>query len=326
MRKNKIKELLHEGKVVSNGWLHIPNSWAAEVMAHAGWDSVTVDMQHGLMGIETAIQMMQAISTSEAIPMARVTWNDAGQMMRLLDGGAYGIICPMINSAADCERFISACKYPPEGIRSFGPTRARVYGGMDYADHANEEIMTFAMIETKESMENIEAILSVKGLDAIFVGSGDLKLSLTGKAGHATNSPLFDEAIDKIRQCLPVGARCSLPQCQQHNTDGNKWECHRLLPPVAENSGNPPNPLVVTRTNTGKTCDAVFDIGGITDFAHLTITHNVDARLYLPCHYIIHRYFDRFPKNSFLHRFTPFFCKHQIGNGFGTRKAAHMCG
>jgi 4-hydroxy-2-oxoheptanedioate aldolase len=198
MRKNKIKELLKNGGTVLNGWLHIPNSWTAEVMAHAGWDSVTVDMQHGLMGIETAIQMMQAISTSDAVPMARVTWNDPGQIMRLLDGGAYGIICPMINSAADCQSFISACKYPPEGIRSFGPTRARVYGGMDYADHANEEIMTFAMIETKESMNNIEQILSVTGLDAVFVGSGDLKLSLTGKAGHATTSPLFDQAVEKI--------------------------------------------------------------------------------------------------------------------------------
>ena len=198
MRKNKLKEVLNNGGTVSNGWLHIPNSWTAEVMAHAGWDSVTVDMQHGLMGIETAIQMMQAISTADAVPMARVSWNDPGQIMRLLDGGAYAIICPMINSAADCESFIRACKYPPEGIRSFGPTRARVYAGMDYADHANEEIMTFAMIETKESMDNIGKILSVKGLDAVFVGSGDLKLSLTGKAGHSTDSPLFDDAIDKI--------------------------------------------------------------------------------------------------------------------------------
>ncbi|MEJ7740239.1 MAG: aldolase/citrate lyase family protein [Chitinophagaceae bacterium] len=198
MKKNKLKEVLNNGGTVSNGWLHIPNSWTAEVMAHAGWNSITVDMQHGLMGIETAIQMMQAISTSDAVPMARVPWNDPGQIMRLLDGGAYAIICPMINSAADCENFVRACKYPPEGIRSFGPTRARVYAGMDYADYANEEIMTFAMIETKESMDNIGEILSVKGLDAVFVGSGDLKLSLTGKAGHSTNSPLFDDAIDKI--------------------------------------------------------------------------------------------------------------------------------
>ena len=198
MRKNKIKELLSQGKVVINGWLHIPSSWTAEVMAHIGWDSVTVDMQHGLMNIETAIQMMQAISTSDAVPMARVTWRDPGQVMRLLDGGAYGIICPMINNADDCREFIHACKYPPDGMRSFGPTRAKVYGGEGYADHANEEIMTFAMIETKEAVEQIDAILSVKGLDAIFVGSGDLKLSLTGKAGHHQTSPLFDDAIETI--------------------------------------------------------------------------------------------------------------------------------
>jgi 4-hydroxy-2-oxoheptanedioate aldolase len=112
----------------------------------------------------------------------------------------------MINSATDCINFINACKYPPAGIRSFGPTRARLYAGEDYADHANEEIMTFAMIETKESMDNLEAILAVDGLDGIFVGSGDLKLSLTGKAGHANNSPLFDEAIDKIlRLCKSIG-------------------------------------------------------------------------------------------------------------------------
>jgi 4-hydroxy-2-oxoheptanedioate aldolase len=212
MRKNKLKEVLNNRGSVSNGWLHIPNTWTAEIMAHAGWDSVTVDLQHGLMGIETAIQMMQAISTSEAVPMARVTWNDPGQIMRLLDGGAYGIICPMINSAADCINFISACKYPPAGIRSFGPTRARLYAGQDYADHANEEIMTFAMIETKESMDNIDAILAVDGLDGIFVGSGDLKLSLTGKAGHANNSPLFDEAIDKI-----------LSLCKKHGVIPGIW-------------------------------------------------------------------------------------------------------
>jgi 4-hydroxy-2-oxoheptanedioate aldolase len=170
MKKNKLKEVLNNGGTVSNGWLHIPNSWTAEVMAHAGWDSVTVDMQHGLMSIETAIQMMQAISSTDAVPMARVTWNDPGQIMRPFRWGAYAIICPMINSEADCKKFVSACKYPPEGIRSFGPTRAKLYAGMDYADYANEEMMTFGMIETKESVENIDEIVSVTGLDAVFVG------------------------------------------------------------------------------------------------------------------------------------------------------------
>lgn len=198
MKKNKLKQILATNEVITNGWLHIPNSWTAEVFAHAGWDSVTVDMQHGLMGFETAMQMLQAISTSEAVPLARVSWNDPGKIMRLLDAGAYGIICPMINSADDCRQFISACKYPPAGIRSFGPTRAKLYAGQDYATYANDELMTFAMVETTESVRNIDDILSVQGLDAIFVGSGDLKLSLTGKASHDNNSEQFEQAIDNI--------------------------------------------------------------------------------------------------------------------------------
>ena len=88
MRKNKIKSILETGGVVFNGWLHIPDTWTAEVMAHAGWDSVTVDTQHGLPDIETAIRMMQAISTTDTVPLARVHWNDPAAIMRLLDGGA----------------------------------------------------------------------------------------------------------------------------------------------------------------------------------------------------------------------------------------------
>ena len=212
MRKNKIRTLLAEGKVVTSGWLHIPSFWSAEVMAHAGFDAVAVDMQHGLMSIETAIQMMQAISTSDAVPLARATSTDPGGIMRLLDGGAYGVICPLINTADDCRRFISACRYPPLGIRSFGPTRAKLYGGADYAEYANEEIMTFAMIETGEAVDNIDEILSVEGLDAIFIGSGDLKLSLTGKAGHDNHPAEFDEAVTKV-----------LHRCRHHNIIPGIW-------------------------------------------------------------------------------------------------------
>ena len=194
------------GGTVVNGWLHIPNTWTAELMAHSGWDSVTVDMQHGLHNIETAIQMMQAISTSDTVPLARVNWNEPGSMMRLLDGGAYGIICPMINNRQECEAFVGACRYPPMGYRSFGPTRARLYAGADYAEYANEEMLTFAMIETREAVANIDEINAVEGLDGIFVGSGDLELSYTGKAKHGGHSRLFDEAIDTILlSCQELG-------------------------------------------------------------------------------------------------------------------------
>lgn len=212
MRENKIKSDLLTGKTIFTGWLHIPSLWSAEIMGQAGWDSVAVDMQHGLMGMETAIKMMQVISSTPAIPLARCNWNDKGSIMKLLDGGAYGIICPMINSKTECEQFVGACKYPPAGYRSFGPTRGRVYGGSDYGEHANSEILTLAMIETKEAVAQIDEILSVEGLDGIFVGSGDLKLSLTGKAGHDQNHEEFDQAINLI-----------LDSCKAHDKIPGIW-------------------------------------------------------------------------------------------------------
>ena len=198
MRENRVHTLWTAGKPVLNGWLHIPSTWSAEVMAHQGWDSLVVDMQHGMMSIETAIQMMQAISTTDTVPMARVSWNTPGDIMRLLDGGAYGIICPMIESREQCQAFVGACRYPPLGYRSLGPTRARVYGGADYADHANDTIITFAMIETQAGFDQRDEIMSVDGLDGVFVGIGDLRLSMTGQAGFDADDATVDAALDAI--------------------------------------------------------------------------------------------------------------------------------
>jgi 4-hydroxy-2-oxoheptanedioate aldolase len=206
MRTNKLKEIWQKGGTVLNGWLHIPNFWSAELMAHAGWDSVTVDMQHGLHSMETAIQLLQAISTTGSVPLARVNWNEPGPVMRLLDGGAYGIICPMINNAEECRAFVGACRYPPEGYRSYGPTRARVYAGKGYDTAANRELLTIAMIETKEAVDNIDLIAGVEGLDAIFVGSGDLRLSLTGSISPGSGKDEMDEALSLI-----------LASCKKHN-------------------------------------------------------------------------------------------------------------
>jgi len=200
MRKNRLKQLWQENpdSAAINGWLHIPSAWSAEVMAHAGWDSLTLDLQHGMHSIETAIVMLQAISTTDTVPMARVNWNEPGSIMRLLDAGAYGIICPMVNTRAECEAFVGACRYPPQGYRSLGPTRARVYGGADYADHANDEILAMAMVETQEALDNVEDIASVPGLDGIFVGSGDLRLSMMGSVGMDTQDAQFDAALGRI--------------------------------------------------------------------------------------------------------------------------------
>jgi 4-hydroxy-2-oxoheptanedioate aldolase len=206
MKTNPLRDIWAKGGTVVNGWLHIPSMWSAELMANAGWDSLTVDMQHGLHSMETAIQMMQAISTTPTVPLARVNWNEPGSIMRLLDAGAYGIICPMINTRAECEAFVGACRYPPQGYRSLGPTRARVVMGADYAPHANAEILTIAMVETREALDNLEDIASVDGLDMIFVGTGDLLLSLTGTFGMDTEDPQVDAALDRVAEA-----------CARHN-------------------------------------------------------------------------------------------------------------
>jgi 4-hydroxy-2-oxoheptanedioate aldolase len=178
MRKNAIKQQLADGGRVVNAWLAIPSSYSAEVMAHCGWDSVTIDLQHGVVDYQAAVGMLQAISTTGATPMVRVPWNEPGIMMKLLDAGAMGIICPMINTKAEAEAFVSYCRYAPQGQRSFGPNRAVQYAGADYWSHANEEVLLFAMIETTKALKNLDEILSVPGLNGTYIGPSDLSLSM----------------------------------------------------------------------------------------------------------------------------------------------------
>ena len=186
MRKNKLKQIFKEGKAVINGWLQMPSSFSAEVMAHQGWDSLTVDMQHGVIDYPNALQMLQAISTTDVVPIARVNWNEPGQIMKILDAGAYGVICPMVSNKEQAEKFIQACLYPPKGYRSFGPIRGLIYGGSDYANHSNDEILKLAMIETSEALKKFDEIMSTPGLDGIYIGPADLSLAIGEK-------PSFDK-------------------------------------------------------------------------------------------------------------------------------------
>ncbi len=198
MRRNPVKQAWREGRAVVNGWLAIPSGYSAEVMGQSGFDAVTVDTQHGMMGFDATLAMLQALSATPAVPFARVTSNDPPSVMRLLDAGAYGIICPMVSTPEEARRFVDACRYPPVGNRSFGPARGLLYGGPDYFAHANEEIATLAMIETAEGLENLEAIVATEGLDGIYVGPNDLCLAL-GKAPRAeSDEPEVKEAIARI--------------------------------------------------------------------------------------------------------------------------------
>jgi 4-hydroxy-2-oxoheptanedioate aldolase len=198
MRENKIKKILKEGGTVVNAWCGIANSFSAEVLAQEDFDSVTVDMQHGMVDFQAAVGMLQAINTRPVTPLARVPWNDPAPIMKILDAGAYGIVCPMISNAEECRKFVQACRYHPRGYRSFGPARGLIYGGPDYYQHANDTILTFAMIETLESLGKLDEIMSVDELDGIYVGPSDLAISLGCAPGGVPTEPKVLQAIDDI--------------------------------------------------------------------------------------------------------------------------------
>lgn len=178
MRGNSLRRAWAEGRRTANGWLSIPSSFAAEVMAHQGWDSLTIDLQHGVVDYQTAVGMLQAISTTDVVPMVRVPWLDPGIVMKMLDAGSYGVICPMINNRDEALSFVRACRYPPRGNRSMGPIRATLYAGDDYARHANDTVLAIAMIETAAALEDLDAILATPDLDGIYVGPSDLAAAL----------------------------------------------------------------------------------------------------------------------------------------------------
>ncbi len=198
MRANTLKAIWKRGEAAVNGWLSIPSAFSAEVMAHQGFDSLTVDMQHGVVDYQVAVTMLQAISTTAAIPLARVPWNDPARIMKILDAGAYGVICPMINTRAQAEALVAACKYAPRGYRSWGPVRASIYAGADYGDHANDDLIVMPMIETAEAVKNIDEILSVPGIDAVYVGPSDLSLTLGCKPRLDQTDPPVVEAQQAI--------------------------------------------------------------------------------------------------------------------------------
>ena len=198
MRANKLREIWKSGGAAVNGWLAIPDSFAAETMAHQGWDTLTVDMQHGVADYQKMVTMLQAISTTDVVPVVRVPWLDPAALMRTLDAGAYAVICPMVNTREDAQRLVAWTTYAPRGTRSFGPVRALLYSGPDYPQHADDTIVRFAMIETAQALDNLDDILSVEGLDAVYIGPSDLSLSLGCKPAMDDLEPKVAQAVEHI--------------------------------------------------------------------------------------------------------------------------------
>jgi 4-hydroxy-2-oxoheptanedioate aldolase len=199
MRPNTVKQKWREGKVAVGGWCQIGNSYTAEIMANAGFDWVGIDTQHGAIDYSTAFPMLQAISTTPTMPFVRVPWNEPSIIMKYLDAGAYGIIVPMISSAADAKAAVRACRYPPDGVRSFGPNRVNLYSGGFTPEEANREVALVLMIETAEALKNLDAIAAVPGVDALYIGPSDLNQALGLPPRGDPFDPRHFEAAERIR-------------------------------------------------------------------------------------------------------------------------------
>ncbi len=181
-----------------NGWLTIPDGFSAEIMAHQGFHSITIDMQHGVIDYQKTVEMIRAINTTSTPTIVRVPWLDPASIMKTLDAGATGIICPMINNKEQAQKLVEYASYAPMGTRSFGPTRAPFLYGDNYQPIANSSLLVIAMIETKEALENLDDIIGTEGIDAIFIGPSDLSLSLGYPAQFNNEDPYIMETIEHI--------------------------------------------------------------------------------------------------------------------------------
>lgn len=198
MTQIRLRQLWQENRPALNGWISLPEPGVGEIMAAQGWDALTIDRQHGLIGYQAMVALLRAIGPDGPTPLVRVPWNSPGDVMHALDAGAHGIICPMVNNRAEAEAFVGACRYPPLGYRSFGPARAAAMAGRGVPADANSEVLALAMIETAEGLENLDAIVSTPGLDGVYIGPTDLSLSLGGPARMDNPDPGIQAVFKRI--------------------------------------------------------------------------------------------------------------------------------
>jgi 4-hydroxy-2-oxoheptanedioate aldolase len=190
-------------------WAGIPSSITAELAALAGYDYVCVDLQHGLGTETTMVSMFQAAQAGGAVPLARLAWNEPWLIMRALDLGAAGVILPLIDNAAEAARAVEACRYPPHGKRSYGPIRAAIVAGTAEPDELGADALCFAMIETRDGLENLDEIAATPGLDGLYIGPSDLSIALglppRGVAAElGEDRRALADAIDRVRDACAV--------------------------------------------------------------------------------------------------------------------------
>ncbi len=198
MRENTLKTAWKSGQETVGLWLSSADPVLVESLGQVGYDYLCLDIQHGLVDYRHAVPTLQALNGSPAIPLARAPWNEPGIIGKLLDAGMMGVIVPMVNTVAEARAAVSACRYAPDGARSYGPARAAPVLGPDYYPNANREVACIPMIETAEAIENLDDIVKVEGIDAIYVGPADLSISLGLPPGSDNDASSFQDAIAHV--------------------------------------------------------------------------------------------------------------------------------
>lgn len=219
-----LRELLQDGRPAIGGWCSIPSPVTAEIVGRSGFDWVCIDTQHGLIGYDQMVPMLQALSATGTPVLVRVPWNRPEHVMKALDAGAHGIIVPMVNTADEAARAVEAAKYPPGGTRSWGPLRAAMAAPSYSAPEANRRTFVAVMIETPEGMRNMTDILAVPGVGAIYVGPSDLGISHGMRPDLAVRDTDHEELVRTVlRSCqragVHAGIHCDSPRTAQRWLD-----------------------------------------------------------------------------------------------------------
>ncbi len=223
MRPNPWLTAVRAGELTLGGWITNPSTINAEIMGSAGLEYVAIDTQHGAIDYTTMLPLLQVLAIGSSTPMVRVPSCDSVYIGKALDAGARAVIVPMVNDRATCEQALSYARYAPGGVRSYGPTRAILIEGDDYFEQAAEQISVIPMIETAEALGKIDEILSVSGVEAIYVGPADLSISLG--LPPRPDSPRLDEALNLIvdacsRHGVVPGVHASASLCAKRVEQG----------------------------------------------------------------------------------------------------------
>jgi 2-dehydro-3-deoxyglucarate aldolase len=231
-----LKERLNSKKLTIGSWITLAHPAIAEIMAKAGFDWLTVDLEHSVITIREAEELIRVIDLCGVVPLVRLSANDSIQIKRVMDAGSHGVIVPMVNSAEEAKKAVEAVRYPPDGKRGVGLARAQGYGSSfeKYKEWINKESIVIVQIEHIKAVENLDAILSVEGVDGFIVGPYDLSGSL-GIPGQFDNE-LMVEAMNRIKDFMKSNSKVAgihvvepdILQLQEHIKEGYKFLAYSL--------------------------------------------------------------------------------------------------